>query len=55
VFPSLVPEFREVISAGTTIVTVVLVDACAGVSTVNAKATDAAVASANFALRVNFM
>jgi hypothetical protein len=55
VFPSCVDEFNDVISPAELRMIVERVAACAGVSSVNANAADAAVASANFALRVNFI
>ena len=48
-------QFKPVIEFVSCKITVERVAACAGVSNVNANAADAAVASANFALRVNFI
>jgi hypothetical protein len=48
-------QFKPVIEFVSCKITVERVAACAGDSNVNANAADAAVASANFALRVNFI
>jgi hypothetical protein len=49
------PQLRPVWTFVWWITTVERVAACAGVSSETANAADAAVASANFALRVNFI